>query len=468
MQSNHSGGNSNSNIRTLRSWSSSDKHGPRLEDQGKGGRGPRRFSVAGPAGSGGSTAGSRQSQKHLSLHTWAEEDELPDTSGGPFNNSAAAMSATASILASRNAAVAGQHASKHSQAANHYRNLSHGNHQGAARPFANNNSSSSSVSSGTGGGAFGKRMVPEATFGFIDVVSSSSSSSGPPSTQHTASNSVGGSHRRLRTPYSISIPSMIGSPLSFTQSFLASRSSMYGRQPPSSQIRAAHIDWDSLSMMEEAAWGNSGVNRGDLPVWQQQGMGLPIDMACGGGIAAKPNVAPQLNFQRAHLPAGAMGEVIPQHLQHIYQQQHLMYPHHQLHYHHLQQQQLLQQQQMHQQRQQAVRNSCVSDVLHAHMTAAAAAATSGGGGLPGSLGDVCASMAQVAVASEWERQMAWDYACHHHPLLASFSVASPLKLSAVWRWALLVVLVIGTLCVLIGIPAALTALLGRQGSSRFV
>ncbi|KAJ2090968.1 hypothetical protein GGI16_006064, partial [Coemansia sp. S142-1] len=183
MQSNHSGGNSN--IRTLRSWSSSDKHGPRLEDQGKGGRGPRRFSVAGPAGSGGSTAGSRQSQKHLSLHTWAEEDELPDTSGGPFNNSAAAMSAAASALASRNA-VAGQqvHAGKHSQAAHHYRNLSHGNQQ-AARHFAHNNSSSSSVSSG--GGAFGKRMVPEATFGFLDV-SSSSSSSGPPSTQHTASN----------------------------------------------------------------------------------------------------------------------------------------------------------------------------------------------------------------------------------------------------------------------------------------
>ncbi|KAJ2033447.1 hypothetical protein H4S04_009311, partial [Coemansia sp. S16] len=333
MQSNHSGGNSN--IRTLRSWSSSDKHGPRLEDQGKGGRGPRRFSVAGPAGSGGSTAGSRQSQKHLSLHTWAEEDELPDTSGGPFNNSAAAMSAAASVLASRNA-VAGQqvHAGKHSQAAHHYRNLSHGNHQ-AARHFAHNNSSSSSVSSG--GGAFGKRMVPEATFGFLDV-SSSSSSSGPPSTQHTASNSVGGSHRRLRTPYSISIPSMIGSPLSFTQSFLASRSSMYGRQPPSSQIRAAHIDWDSLSMMEEAAWGNSGVNRGDLPVWQQS-MGLPIDLACGGGIS-KPNVAgqAQLNFQRAHLPAGAVGEVIPQHLQHIYQQ-HLMYPHHQLQYQHLLQQQ---------------------------------------------------------------------------------------------------------------------------------
>ncbi|KAJ2465056.1 hypothetical protein GGI03_002878, partial [Coemansia sp. RSA 2337] len=127
--------------------------------------------------------------------------------------------------------------------------------------------------------------------------------------------------------------------------------------------------------------------------------------------------------------------------------------------------QLLQQQQMHQQRQQAVRSSCVSDVLHAHMTAAAA---TGGGGLPGSLGDVCASMAQVAVANEWERQMAWDYACHHHPLLASFSVASPLKLSAAWRCVLLIVLVIGTLCVLIGIPAALTALLGRQGSSRFV
>ncbi|KAJ2435005.1 hypothetical protein GGF42_009129, partial [Coemansia sp. RSA 2424] len=198
-------------------------------------------------------------------------------------------------------------------------------------------------------------MVPEATFGFLDIVSSSSSSSGPPSTQHTASNSVGGSHRRLRTPYSISIPSMIGSPLSFTQSFLASRSSMYGRQPPSSQIRAAHIDWDSLSMMEEAAaaWGHGGGNRGDLPVWQQ-GMGLPIDFAC----ASKAGVAgqPQLNFQRAHLPAGAMGEGMPPHLQHIYQQ---------LHYHHLQQQQhqqhqqqqMLQQQMLQQQRQQAARSS---------------------------------------------------------------------------------------------------------------
>ncbi|KAJ2836469.1 hypothetical protein FBU31_001366, partial [Coemansia sp. 'formosensis'] len=403
MQSGHSGGNSN--IRTLRSWSSSDKHGPRLEDQGKGGRGPRRFSVAGPAGS---TAGSRQSQKHLSLHTWAEEDELPDTSGGPHHNPAAAMGA--SVLASRNAVLAGQQLHAGRQAANHYRNLSHGNHQAGPRHFAPN-SSSSSVSSGTGGGPFGKRMVPEATFGFLDVASSSSSS-GPPSTQHTAS--AGGSHRRLRTPYSISIPSMIGSPLSFTQSFLASRSSMYGRQPPSSQIRAAHIDWDSLSMMEE--WGN-GVNRGDLPVWHQ-GMGQPIDLACGGGIA-RPNVAgqSQLNFQRAHLPA--MGEALPQHLQHIYQQ-------HQLHYHHLQQQML--QQQMHQQRQEAARNSCVSGALHTHM---AAAVTSEG--LPGSLGDMCASMAQAAVIGEWERQMAWDYACHHHPLLASFSVASPLKLSSFWR-----------------------------------
>ncbi|KAJ2783343.1 hypothetical protein GGI18_003528, partial [Coemansia linderi] len=394
MQSNHSG----SNIRTLRSWSSSDKHGPRLEDQGKGGRGPRRFSVAGPAGSGGST-GSRQSQKHLSLHTWAEEDELPDTSGS-FNNPA--MAASASALASRNG-VAG-HAGKHSQAANHYHSLSHGNHQAATRHFAHNNSSNSSVSST---GVFGKRAVPDATFGFLDV-SSTGSSSGPPSTQHTAS--LGG-HRRLRTPCSISIPSMIGSPLSFTQSFLASRSSMYGRQPPSSQIRAAHIDWDSLSMMEEA-WG--GVNRGDLPVWH--GMGLPIDVACGGGIAAKPNLL-QLNFQRAHLPAG---EAIPQHLQHIYQQQ---YPNHQLLYHLQQQQQQLQQAQ----RQQATRHS---GPMHAAITS--------GGGLPGTLGDVCASMAQVAVTSEWERQMSWDYACHHHPLLASFSVASPLKLSAVWRWALLV------------------------------
>ncbi|KAJ2484721.1 hypothetical protein IWW47_005642, partial [Coemansia sp. RSA 2052] len=153
-----------------------------------------------------------------------------------------------------------------------------------------------------------------------------------------------------------------------------------------------------------------------------------------------------------------MGEGMPPHLQHIYQQ---------LHYQHLQQQQqqhqqqIIQQQMLQQQRQQAARSSCVSDALHAHM--AAAAAVTSGGGLPGSLGDVCASMAQVAVASEWERQMAWDYACHHHPLLASFSVASPLKLSAVWRWVLLVVLAITTLFVLIGTPAALTVLLGQQG-----
>ncbi|KAJ2742242.1 hypothetical protein GGI20_004622 [Coemansia sp. BCRC 34301] len=474
-QSSHSGstgsgsGNGNllaggSHIRALRSWSSSDRHGPRLEDsQGKSGRGPRRFSVAGPAGSGGSTVGSRQSQKHLSLHTWAEEDEIPDTSGGQFAHSIVNMSA----IASRNV-LAGQqqqqqqqqqHVGKHGHAANHYRNSSHGGiFQVPSRYLAhtnNSSSSSSSVSSGTGGGMFGKRMVPEATFGFVDVVSSSSSSNGPPSTQHTASNSVGGSHRRLRTPYSISIPSMIGSPLSFTQSFLASRSSMYGRQPPSSQIRAAHIDWDSLSMMEEAAaaWGHGG-NRGDLPVWQQ-GMGLPIDFACGGGGGVPPKGLP--NFQRAHAPAGTMGEGMPQHLQHMYQQQ-------QLHYYHLQQQQMLQQQQR---QQQAVRNSFVSDSMHAHM-AAAAAVTSGGGGLPGSLGDVCASMAQVAVAREWERQMAWDYACHHHPLLASFSVASPLKLSAAWRWALLGVLAIATMCVLIGTPAALAVLLGKQGSSRFV
>ncbi|KAJ2892501.1 hypothetical protein GGI21_005596, partial [Coemansia aciculifera] len=225
---------------------------------------------------------------------------------------------------------------------------------------------------------------------------------------------------------------------------------MYGRQPPSSQIRAAHIDWDSLSMMEEAAaaWGHGGGgNRGDLPVWQQ-GMGLPIDFACGGMTSSKSGAAQsQLNFQRAHLPAGAMGEGVPLHLQHIYQQQQ------QLHYHHLQQQQhqqLLQQQLMLQQHQRQQQQAARSpDALHAHMsmTAAAAAAASNrsGSGLPGSLGDVCAVMARVAVANEWERQMAWDYACHHHPLLASFSVASPLKLSAVWRWVLLIMLVIGTL-----------------------
>ncbi|KAJ2468412.1 hypothetical protein GGI02_003704 [Coemansia sp. RSA 2322] len=460
-------------IRPLRSWSSSDKHGPRLEDGQGGGREPRRFSVAGPADGSRSTAGSRQSQKHLSLHTWAEEeDELADMAGGSLPRLAA--TARNAPSASRNPqAIQQPHSAKHALAAQHFRNLSHGNHQSSSRHYAHNSGScsgGSSVSSGIGGGAFGKRLLPEAAFGFVDVASSSGSS-GPLSTQHTAA-SIGvggtGSHRRLRTPYSISIPSMIGSPLSFTQSFLASRSSMYGRQPPSSQIRAAHIDWDSLSMMEEAAWG---ANRADLPAWQQ-GMPLPIDFVCGAGIAAKPAGAlgqPQVAFQRPIQPAGATCDAAPHHLQQIYQQQqHLQYPHASPHYQHLLQQLQQQQQRRHPHQagllpQQAARTSCVSGALHAHMTAA----VTGSGGLPGSLGDACVGMAQLAVAEEWERQMAWDYACHHHPLLASFSVASPLKLSAAWRWMLLVVLVVSTLCVLVGTPAALTILLGRDGSVRF-
>ncbi|KAJ2848536.1 hypothetical protein IWW36_003243 [Coemansia brasiliensis] len=84
----------------------------------------------------------------------------------------------------------------------------------------------------------------------------------------SSSSSSGSSGARRR----ISIPSMVGSPLSFTQSFLASRSSMYAKHPPSSQLRAAHIDWDSLSM-DEAGW----------PAWP-----LPAMRAHAGG----PHILP--------------------------------------------------------------------------------------------------------------------------------------------------------------------------------
>ncbi|KAJ1940684.1 hypothetical protein GGF37_003872, partial [Kickxella alabastrina] len=262
----------NSGIRPLRSLSSSEKCAPALDDiQARAQRGLRRFSMAGPTGSGGGNGGPNQSHTLLSLHTWAEEeDEMaveasPRIYGHPslvsISDTMSCGLSTAShgpqILASQ-MQYRGQLQPQPQQQPHpttvhpgHMSNLSSGNYQ--PQRIANHGSissgSSNSVAAANGGGAVINRFIPETTFGFQDM-GSSSSSSGPFSAQQTAGNG-GGNGRRLRTPYSISIPSMIGSPLSFTQPFLASRTSIYGGQPPSSQIRAAHIDWDSLSMVEE-------------------------------------------------------------------------------------------------------------------------------------------------------------------------------------------------------------------------
>ncbi|KAJ2518992.1 hypothetical protein GGI11_002704 [Coemansia sp. RSA 2049] len=296
-------------IRPLRSWSSSEKRGPSLEEPPRS-RGPRRFSAAGPpplaaAGPGGtnnsstgstssakSAVGSQRSHVLASLHTWAEEeDELADGAMG-----AALVHSRASTGSSRLFQQAHGHAEyTRTQSTRYMHRQQH-------------SSGSIGTSTTNGGSRFVVRHnVPEPTFGFVEVGSSSGSSTGsggplPPSSvlaagagnaaAATAATAAARNtnHQRLRTPYSISIPSIIGSPLSFTQPFLAtaSRTSMFGRQPPSSQIRAAHIDWDSLSMAEELLGASAcgGGNRngssnsaaagcgGDLHLWQQ---GAAID-----------------------------------------------------------------------------------------------------------------------------------------------------------------------------------------------
>ncbi|KAJ2763337.1 hypothetical protein IWQ56_004858, partial [Coemansia nantahalensis] len=72
--------------------------------------------------------------------------------------------------------------------------------------------------------------------------------------------------------------------------------------------------------------------------------------------------------------------------------------------------------------------------------------------------------ATMAMADEWGKQAAWDYVCLHHPLLASFSVASGSRLPVCWRWCLLCLVVASAAGVLLGTPVALTILLARESA----
>ncbi|KAJ2841220.1 hypothetical protein GGI22_007985 [Coemansia erecta] len=76
-----------------------------------------------------------------------------------------------------------------------------------------------------------------------------------------------------------------------------------------------------------------------------------------------------------------------------------------------------------------------------------------------------AVVAQLTLASEFEKQMSWDYACQRHPMLSSFTVATPLRLSAAWRWGLLCIILASTGCVLVGTPVALMVLLAHQDTT---
>ncbi|KAJ2216543.1 hypothetical protein IW140_001556 [Coemansia sp. RSA 1813] len=526
--------NAATSIRPLRSWSSSEKRGPSLEDPRRAG-GPRRFSVAGPSAaaaaaasnsSAKSAAGSRKSHVLASLHTWAEEeDELGDGAMGP---SFVHSQARNSRLLQQQGFM--EYARTQSSRYTHHQQHSTGSINTSSRLQA-------------------RRTMPESAFSFIDLGSSNGSSTGPlPSTLPTNTSSVGAPaggrsgagvphHQRLRTPYSISIPSIIGSPLSFTQPFLAtaSRTSMYGRQPPSSQIRAAHIDWDSLSMAEELLgpsppWGGGAVlpnsgNRngagcgggaGDLPLWQQ---GAAIDhppfVSSGSGFADKSaahNVAggrfglPQkevgsfggpsagmdhqsrlenyYHYQQYLLQSAAkqqqmllQQQFLQQHKQNVAYQQQQQQQQKQYRSHHL-----LQQLQNQQQQQQQQQNEPYSEFSPGHMansasvTAAAATVTAGMHSNSSNVGGLIqphvaineaygAAMAQLTLASEFEKQMSWDYACQRHPLLSSFAVAAPLRLSLTWRWGLLCIVLASTGCVLIGTPVALMVLLAHQDTS---
>ncbi|KAJ2713251.1 hypothetical protein H4R19_002343 [Coemansia spiralis] len=376
-------------IRPLRSWSSSEKRAPMDDAEGGGQRDLRRFSVAGPASSAGSTSGSRKSHTPRSLHTWAEEDdEMPD--------GARLASQAGRAMAARVAAVHGSH----SHASGHQSRLTPKQVGG-------------SVSASSSGSMYLKRVGGDGLVGFPDGGSSSSSSSGS------------AKHKRLRTPYSISIPSLVGSPLSFTQSFLASRTSMYAKHPPSSQIRAAHIDWDSFSMMEDmAAWGARGT-------------------AYQPGLHRTPMLGPA--------PAGSgMSVFQQQYLHHVYGRTPL-----------------------------AAHPSQLAPPLQhpsrqpSHPAAAAAAAHPGlhhgpplpaGTRLPAAVhaAELDEAYAAMALADEWDKQATWDYVCLHHPLLASFTVASAARLSVRWRWCLLCIVAASAVCVLVGTPVALTILLARD------
>ncbi|KAJ2636079.1 hypothetical protein GGF40_003226 [Coemansia sp. RSA 1286] len=383
-------------------------------------RGMRRFSVAGPASNSGSTAGSRKSHTLLSLPTWAEEEDeagsenSPRVFGNPMLMRVGCVAAAGDQNRSQTAPPQQTKQASHSGELNGNGSSGGGvQNQRRSQHGSISNGSTHSVGGGGAQAAFAKRIIPEATFSFLDMASSCSSS-GAGSIQHNPS--ARGNQHRLRTPYSISIPSMIGSPLSFTQSFLASRTSMYGRQPPSSQIRAAHIDWDSLSAMEEAgAWGGGGggsSNR-DLPLWQQ-GLPASIDPATGKGThptLSKDAAAP------SHGQAEGLGDAFAQ-------------------------------------------GAAAANLTAAHF----GGITQGSGGMtpPDAVGDMHISTAHMALLDEWEKQMAWDYACHQHPLLMSFGVASGLRLDVFWRWLLLAIVGIAVVCVLIGSPTTSGRLVDLQ------
>ncbi|KAJ1721423.1 hypothetical protein LPJ53_004053 [Coemansia erecta] len=541
----------NGSIRPLRSWSSSEKQAPSLDDaQLKNLRGVRRFSVAGPASSGGSVAGSRLSNTLLSLPTWAEEDDemVSENSPRTYDHPALVQNATEPHSQHHHHHQQHTHQQKYKlqqthihqqqlRQTEHMRNPSSINSQQSRRIQHGSVSNGSVHSIGGGQGAFVRRIIPEATFSFLDMTSSSSSSSAPSVKQATGSS---GNHKRLRTPYSISIPSMIGSPLSFTQSFLASRTSMYGKQPPSSQIRAAHIDWDSLSMMEALGGGNR-----DLPVWQQ-GLPVAIDVPSagkgvgggGGGVVFSKDQKDHPHYTSYPLYEAYGTELLNsmslQQQYRFYQQQQQQLIYQQYVWQQQQRQLILQRQeqgqkdgrvsqhvprdllsrQRHMSKTQQHHASkpphdCIdglTDVFPAHMVNATAhpgicggqdprgnasanpnvisvGCCNNGGDMPGAsagagaatrpaagigrmtsdaLGNMYMSSAHMSLLDEWEKQLAWDYACHHHPLLTSFSVASPLKLSVSWRWFLLSVVGIAVACVLIGSPVALTLFLAHD------
>ncbi|KAJ1773395.1 hypothetical protein LPJ74_000648 [Coemansia sp. RSA 1843] len=135
-----------------------------------------------------------------------------------------------------------------------------------------------------------------------------------------------------------------------------------------------------------------------------------------------------------------------------------------------------------QQQQQQQQNEPYSEFSPGHMansasvTAAAATVTAGMHSNSSNVGGLIqphvaineaygAAMAQLTLASEFEKQMSWDYACQRHPLLSSFAVAAPLRLSLTWRWGLLCIVLASTGCVLIGTPVALMVLLAHQDTS---
>ncbi|KAJ1953111.1 hypothetical protein EC988_003181, partial [Linderina pennispora] len=284
--------------------------------------------------------------------------------------------------------------------------------------------------------------------------------------------------------YSISIPSMISSPLSFNQPFLASRTSMYGKHPPSSQIRAAHIDWDSLSMMEELGWNAPSSSRADWQVWR--GPVAPSFAANGStsghGKAPKgsnpfmqqPQVAFTQQLQLQHQQQQYLHYL--QHMQHISQQPHPTHQQHQGLQPQHQQSQTHQQPQTHQPTQPPL--PTMQPPAHAQPQMAPQAGPNGaqqpipvpGGHLFGDalgmagIAEHGARSTPLSLLGERGQQLAWEYARQFHPILVSFSTASPHKLSVSWRWTLLFFLALSTLCVVVGVPVVLTILLRQEES----